>query len=98
MGVTFTPTVRQSFDPLLLDVLLWGPLDDKERDPALREELMELVDKLPEMERRVMEGLFWEQLSRRELGRQMGISRARVKTLLERGLAKLSEELTSGAV
>lgn len=94
MNSTFTPTVRQAFDPLLLDVLNWGPLDDAVgRDPALRESLKEAVDELPEMQRLIVEGLFWEQVPRRALARRLGISRATVTTLLQKALETLNENL-----
>lgn len=80
-------------DPLLLDVLNWSPLDEDVRDPALRDVLYAAIDELPEDERTVINGLFWEHLASREIGRQMGIARSAVKTLQARALEHLEQIL-----
>lgn len=86
--------LRQGFDPLLLDVLDWGPLDDNVgRDSSLRDELKVIVDELPEPERTVVEGIFWEQVPLRELARRLKMSRSRCNTTLNRALELLSEKL-----
>lgn len=82
-------TGHRLVDPLLLDVLNWSPLDEDVRDPALRDVLHAAVDELPEDERTVINGMFWEQLSSREIGRQMGIARSMVKTLQARAMEHL---------
>lgn len=86
-----TPQVRQAFDPMLLDVLQWGPLDVQERDPAVRDALKAAVDRLPALECDVVNAMFWEGLSRRQIGRRLGVSRATVNNAYLRALELLGE-------
>jgi len=91
----YSTVVNGSLDPLIIDVLLWGPLDDGEgRDTELRDLIAELVDSLPEDERTVIEALFWEGLSARQLAVRLGVSRSAVQTLLTRATTRMKDALS----
>ena len=67
-------------------------------DPAARDALHVAIDGLPEDEQTVINGLFWEQLSQREIAVRYAIPRDKVARLYAAAVATLSDaELGSRA-
>lgn len=62
-------------------------------DRALHDLLGSLVDALPERERYVIEGLFYEKLSLRQLGRRMSLSYEQVRRIRDQAIDRLRERL-----
>jgi len=66
-------------------------------DRAMREELAEAIDSLPEREKRVM-GLYYEQaLNLREIGEILGVSESRICQLHTQAIARLRTRLRLAA-
>ena len=66
-------------------------------DRAMREELSEAIDALPEREKRVM-GLYYEQeLNLREIGEILGVSESRICQLHTQAIARLRTRLRKAA-
>lgn len=60
--------------------------------------LSELVEKLPVKYRRVIEGVFWEGLSEKQMALQLGCARSTVQRRKARGLLLLRQKLTAVVV
>ena len=66
-------------------------------DRAMREELADAIDALPEREKRVM-GLYYEQeLNLREIGEILGVSESRICQLHTQAIARLRTRLRLAA-
>ncbi|MGE0557186.1 MAG: RNA polymerase sigma factor FliA [Burkholderiales bacterium] len=67
-------------------------------DRAVREELAEAIDELPDREKKVM-GLYYEQeLNLREIGEVLGVSESRICQLHTQAIARLRVRLRNAAV
>lgn len=53
----------------------------------------DLLDQLPDRERRILELRFYEEMTQREIAEEIGISQMHVSRLIRRTLAELQEEL-----
>lgn len=84
-----------SIDPRTLDAVRWASreLPGEGPDRTVRERVREAIDALPATERNVVNGIFYERTSRRELARRLGRSRADVERTLRKALRRLRGKL-----
>lgn len=80
-------------DPEWLTILDWGQGQDDGPDPALVERLLDAIEALPEPLRDVVNGVFYEQVSKQELATRAGVSPPEVNRRLKRALVLLKEAL-----
>jgi DNA-directed RNA polymerase specialized sigma subunit len=62
-------------------------------DPGLRTKLLDAIERLPIEEQDVINGLFWEQTTRVELGARLGRARGSTEALRRKALASLRDAL-----
>lgn len=72
------PIREVPLDPYLFDAVGWNT-PEREEDAVLADAIRAAIDDLPADVRDVVNAVFWERLSRREVSRQFAISRAEVE-------------------
>ncbi len=77
-------------------------VDDKQLTPAevvekenLKENLKQIIHKLPEREKIILALYFFEELTLADIGRVLGVSEARISQILSKTLVKIRAELNS---
>lgn len=83
--------MEYAVDPSNLNLL--ASLAEEGLDPDLRDRICAAVDRLPRRQREVLNALFWEQETKSEIARRLGIHRVQVDVALQKGLTHLAEVL-----
>ncbi|MBT4761926.1 MAG: hypothetical protein HOO06_09540 [Bdellovibrionaceae bacterium] len=69
--------------------------DDLKGCPIAISLLKPMVDKLPSLQRKLVRLRFWENKNYDEIGYELGLTRRKVQSLLEKSFTQIREELVS---